>query len=192
MRGLDIKGLKIELIRQDGSHLPAEINAAPIISNGKIIGSQGIIRDITERVQTERVLRESEEKFGNLADYSPNMIVINKKGRVVYANKRCEEVMGYTREEFYSPSFNFLSLISPEYLDSVKENFNNHLKNRDVEPLYYKLLTKEGEKIDALLLTRLIPFEGEQAILGIIVDITERKWMEEEVMGLREQALVNV
>lgn len=169
MRGMDIKGLNVELIKKDGSHLPAEINAAPIISNGKVIGSQGIIRDTTEREKALQDLRESEEKFRNLAEYSPNMIFINKNGRIVYVNKRCEETMGYTREEFLSPDFDYLSLIAPEYFDSVKENFNNHLENRDVDPLYYTILTKKGKRLDSILLTKLIPFEGESAILGIVV-----------------------
>ncbi len=169
MRGMDIEGLNVELIKKDGSHLPAEINAAPIISNGKVIGSQGIIRDTTEREKALQDLRESEEKFRNLAEYSPNMIFINKNGRIVYVNKRCEETMGYTREEFLSPDFDYLSLIAPEYFDSVKENFNNHLENRDVDPLYYTILTKKGKRLDSILLTKLIPFEGESAILGIVV-----------------------
>ena len=169
MRGMDIEGLNVELIKKDGSHLPAEINAAPIISNGKVIGSQGIIRDTTEREKALQDLRESEEKFRNLAEYSPNMIFINKNGRIVYVNKRCEEIMGYTREEFLQPDFDYLSLIAPEYFDLVKENFNNHLKNRDVDPLYYTILTKKGKRLDSILLTKLIPFEGERAILGIVV-----------------------
>jgi PAS domain S-box-containing protein len=168
MRGKDITGLKVDLIKKDGTLLPAEINAAQILSNGKTIGSQGIIREITEREQAEQKLRESEEKFRNLAEHSQNMIFINKKGRVVYANKRCEKVMGYTQEEFYSQNFRFITLVAPEFLDSVKANYNNHMNDREVNPLDYKLITKNGKKIDAVLVTKLIPFEGESAILGIV------------------------
>ena len=73
----------------------------------------------TEHKRAEEALRESEEKFRNLAEHSPNMIFINKKGKVAYANKRCEEMMGYTTDEFYSVDFDFLTLIAPEYRELV-------------------------------------------------------------------------
>ena len=46
-------------------------------------------------------------------EQSPNMIFINKGGRVVYVNKRCVADMGYSREEFYAPDFDFMALIAP-------------------------------------------------------------------------------
>ena len=61
----------------------------------------------------ELAQKESEEKFLTLAEQSPNMIFINKRGRVVYANKKCEEVMGYKREEFYAPDI--FIFITPEH-----------------------------------------------------------------------------
>jgi PAS domain-containing protein len=43
-------------------------------------------------------------KYGlrTFTEQSPNMIFINKGGRIVYVNKRCIEDMGYSREEFYA------------------------------------------------------------------------------------------
>ena len=55
----------------------------------QVIHVAGVAEDVTERKQTEEALRESEEKFRSLAEQSPNMIFINKKGKVVYANKNC-------------------------------------------------------------------------------------------------------
>ncbi|MEW6417765.1 MAG: PAS domain S-box protein [Nitrospirota bacterium] len=139
-------------------------------------------REIIERKQAEEVLRESEEKFRGLAEQLPNMIFINKKGRISYVNRTCEEITGFKKEEFYSSDFNFLTLIAPEFLDIVKENFRKHLEGKEVPPYEFALLNKEGKRIDAILSTKLIRFEGEIAILGIVTDITERKKMEEELL----------
>ncbi|MFQ5869002.1 MAG: PAS domain S-box protein, partial [Candidatus Zixiibacteriota bacterium] len=121
-----------------------------IKQDGKVVAATLITTDITERKKAEEALRESEEKFRNLAEQSPNMIFINKKGRVVYANRKCEEVMGYGREEFYSPDFEFLGLISPECVDLVKERFSRHMKGEDVAPYEYTLVTKDGRRIDSM------------------------------------------
>ena len=145
---------------------------------------QGILcigRDITDQEKAEEALRESEEKFRNLAEQSPNMIFINQRGRVVYANQKCEETMGYTREEFYSPDFDFLTLIAPEWREKMKANFEKHTMGEDVPPFEYVLITGEGKRIDAVLITQLIQYKGESAILGTIYDITERKKMEEKI-----------
>ena len=88
-----------------------------------------IVQDMTEPKQAEDALKESEEKFRALAEHSPNMIFINKSGKVVYANEKATELTGYTKEEFYSPDFELMSLIAPEYRTLVSENFKKHMRN---------------------------------------------------------------
>jgi len=182
-----IIGKTVEMagVRKTGSEFPLELSVATWKS-GEETFFTAIIRDVTERKRAEYALRESEEKFRNLAEQSPNMIFINKKGRVVYANKKCEEITGYTREEFYSPHFNFLSLIAPESRDLIKASFGRHLKGDEVAPYEYTLITKGGSKIDSILTTKLIKYEGENAILGTVTDITERKRAEQEIQELNE------
>jgi len=158
----------------------------PIFGPGdELLFIDGIITDITERKETEEALKESEEKFRNLADHSPNMIFINQKGRVVYANDKCEELMGYTKEEFYAPDFDFRSLIAPEFRDLVEANFDAHLRGEEVAPYEYGLVNKKGERIDTILTAKIIKYEGQDAILGTVTDITQRKRTEKE---LREKS----
>ncbi|MHC4544398.1 MAG: PAS domain S-box protein [Planctomycetota bacterium] len=143
-----------------------------------------VIKDITERKKAEEALIESEEKFRNLAEQSPNMIFINKRGRVVYANKECEEVMGYKREEFYHPDFDFMTLIAPEFRQLIKTNLGRHMKGEEIKPYEYGLITKGGERLDAIITTKLMKYDGEDSILGTITDITKRKQAQEEIAKL--------
>jgi PAS domain S-box-containing protein len=148
---------------------------------------QSIWRDITDSKKAEAALIESEEKFRNLAEQSPNMIFINRQGRVVYANKKCKEVMGYKREELYNPDFDFMTLIAPEFRQLIKTNLGRHMKGEEIKPYEYGLVTKEGERLEAIITTKLMKYNGEDAILGTITDITERKQAEEKLREYQEQ-----
>jgi PAS domain S-box-containing protein len=133
------------------------------------------LRETVSRRRAEKALAESEEKWRTLAEQSPNMIFVNRQGKVVYANKKCEEIMGYKKEEFYSPDFDFLTLIHPEHIDMVKAIFAKHMNREEIEPYQYALVTKEGKRIETIITTKSIKYEGEDALLGIVTDITERE-----------------
>ena len=176
------KTVEMAGLRKDRSEFPLELSIATW-KTGEEIFFTGILRDITGRKRAEEALRESEEKFRSLAEQSPNMIFINNKGRVVYANQRCTEIMGYKREEFYSSDFNFAELIAPEFRERINKAFKGHMAGEEQHPYEYTLITKEGKKIEAILNSKLIAYGGEAAILGIVTDITERKQAEQ---ALRE------
>lgn len=144
------------------------------------------IKFIHEKNTIKKAFKESEEKFKLLADESPNIIFINKKGKVVYANKKAQEIMGYTIEEFLSPTFSFLSITSPESMTTLKEAFSKHSQGEEVAPYEYKLVSKSGRLLDVQINTKLIDFEGGKAILGVVTDITERKKAEAESKKAQE------
>jgi PAS domain S-box-containing protein len=139
--------------------------------------------EIEERKRAEEALRESEQKFRTVSEQSPNMIFVNKQGKVVYANKVCEEIMGYKREDYYASDFDFYCLIAPESVDGVRSALERHMHGEEVEPYEYTLVNKEGKKIEAIITTKLMNYEGERAILGIVTVISEQKRVEQ---ALRE------
>jgi len=147
----------------------------------------GTIRDITDEQRARDAVKESEEQFRHLADYSPNMIFINQKGRIVYANNKCMEVMGYTLDEFLSPEFDFMSIIAPEYRKTVKSAFQRHIRSEEVAAYDYALITKNGIRIDSIIATKLINYRGDTAILGIVTDISAHKRIEEELRRSEER-----
>ena len=170
-----------KFMRKDGATFYALITATPRISGNKMTGLRGLVIDITERKKAEESLKESEEKFRTLSEQSPNMIFINKQGRVVYTNKKCEDTTGYTREEFYSPNFDFLSLCAPEYVEEVKMFYAKQMRGEAVASYECVLVTREGGRINSIITTNVIEYDGEKAVLGIITDITERKKAEEKL-----------
>jgi len=173
------------IVRPDGSvRWISDKGFAINDESGNVYRIAGIAEDITESKLAQQALQESEEKFRTVAEQSPNMIFINKGGKVVYVNQKCEEMMGYKREEFYAPEFDFLTLIAPESIETIKSSFKKHQAGREIAPYEYSLISKKGEKIDVIITTKLIHFEGDQAILGIVTDITERKAAEN---ALREK-----
>ncbi len=179
LKGKRASNNEYTILKKDGTTLPVVVSSIPIVHNNTSVGVRGIALDITDRKIAEKELRESEEKFKNLAEQSPNMIFINEGGKVVYANKKAAETTGYKKEEFYSPDFNFMSLTAPESQELMKSSFNSHMNGKDVPSIEYKLVTKEGRIIDAILTTKLIMYDGEPAILGTVTDISERRKMED-------------
>jgi PAS domain S-box-containing protein len=137
--------------------------------------------------RTDVALDGSEDQLRMLADESPNMIFINQGGRIVYANSRCMEVMGYNRDELLGPSFDFRRLIAPESLVLIEEAFKKHLQGKEVAPYEYNLLTKQGGMFAAIITTKLIVFCNHPAILGFVTDISDRKQMEEELRASHDR-----
>jgi len=200
-----------ELIRYRKKGIPVRVilSASPIKSEGRVIGAVGVYSDVTalreaqEALESdnsrlrmaEEALRESEERFRNLAEQSPNMIFIGKGGKTMYVNKMCETILGYTRDEFFAPDFDFLKLMAPASVGKFKRNFEQHLQGEDVPPLEYTLQTKSGRQIEALLMTKLIQYEGESAILGTVSIHADRKLVEdglpEPVENLRDARLMD-
>ena len=179
-------------IKKDGTRFPIACHAKRLKYQGREV-RVAAMRDLSYRDRAEQALQETEEKFRTVAEQSPNMIFINRQGRIVYVNRKCEEMMGYSRKEFYSAQFDFLRLIAPDSIELIKSNFKKHSAGEEIAPYEYTLASKKGKIIEAIITTRLINYEGARAILGIVTDITERKQAEnalkEKDKKLEQQAL---
>ena len=147
------------------------------------------VRKLSDTMVSDRekaLLSESNLLFKTVTEQSPNMIFINKGGKIVYVNHKCVEVMGYTKKEFLSPSFDFIKLIAPESTKTASGNFYLQMKGQEIGPYEYLLVNQKGEKIDAIITSKIIEYQGERAILGIVTDITDRKRAEKALSDSEE------
>ncbi len=180
------KRVETSMVLSDWSQKWFLYHITPIKRDGRTRELILVTQDITDRKKAEDSLRQNEQKFRVLAEQSPNMIFINRNGRIVYANPMCEKTMGYSLPEFYSEEFNFLELIAPESLDAIRENYSRHMQEEDVPPAEYTLKTKYGELIDVIIATKLFSYENEIAILGVVTDITQNKKTEKALKIAKE------
>lgn len=110
-------------VHRDGSLVEVEVTLAAIYdSTGKVIGSAGIARNITERKLAEEKLRQSEEKYRLIADNTMELIlVIDKMGVVQYASPSHTMQLGVDASEIEGHDLSEISFIHTHDIEKIKE-----------------------------------------------------------------------
>ncbi|MFQ6082978.1 MAG: PAS domain S-box protein [Candidatus Aminicenantia bacterium] len=179
LKGNNLWNFRINQRDKKGNIIPMEINAVPIEKKGKIIGLQGIMRDITERKRTEEALQLQKAYFQSLFEYSPESVVtLNQNLLIENINPMFTKLFGYTIEEAKGKDINKL-IVPTERMDEARKFDKSALKGIiSAETIRKK---KDGTKIPVSLLAGPIYIE-DQAIgyFAIYRDITERVRQEEE------------
>jgi len=171
--------------RKDQTAVPVEVFGVPVIQDGKIILVYGIYVDQTERLRAEAALRESEEKFRSLAEQSLQGIFVVKNGKVAYANRMMAEITGYPLDEFLQFDQPRLErIIHPADRTFVVASVNGfEIGDGQVGPQSeYRLISKSGIVKWVLQQTRTVRFDGDLGVEGVLVDITQRKRAEEQLL----------
>jgi PAS domain S-box-containing protein len=143
-------------------------------------------REVAKLERAEEALRESEEKYRKLVENSLTGIYIDQGGKIVFSNAQFAEIYGYTREEIMGMESR--KLVHPEDRASTDEFRAKRLGGEDAPSEYEaRGLTKTGETIWVKRRNTDIEFKGKPAILGNIVDVTDRKRMEEQLQKTNEE-----
>ncbi len=175
-----------EHYRKDGSTVWLEVTVRGIRdANGKLIGIHGVSRDITDRKRAEDELRESEERYRQIAENSLTGIIIHQDGVTVYVNQVMCDILGYSRDEMIGRDI--LLGVHRRDRDMVKARLEDR-KSGNLSPQRYELnlRKKSGEKVWCELLTSVIQYRGRPAIMANVSDISERKKYLEELEASRE------
>jgi PAS domain S-box-containing protein len=169
------------LIARDGSKIPIADSGAPIHDeNGKVTGVVMVFRDQTKERAAEKALRESEESFKALAgNANDGILVAAGKGIHVFANKRAEEITGYSVDELAKISIKDLAH-PDEFNERINERYKKILAGEPV-PKHYEtiIVRKDGKNVPVEVSSAKTNWLGQTADLVIIRDITERKLAEE-------------
>ncbi len=181
----------LNLIRSDGTRLPIETHTRLLVNEGRPVGVQGVARDITERKRMEDALRESEARFRELADLLPQIVFETDEGGILtFCNRVGLSATGYSEEDLRI-GIGAFQAFSPEDARRAIESMRRVMNGEYVDPAEYTLVRKDGTSIPVIIYSSAIIREGKPVgVRGIVVDITERKLMEEKLLRSRRLATI--
>ena len=172
------------LVGRDGKRTHVDANGAPTFdSEGRLVGSVLVLRDVTER-------ERAEERFRVAVEAAPNaMIMVDHEGKMTLVNTQTERLFGYRRPELLGQPIEML----------VPERFRGHHLNYRSSFFAAPSARPMGSGRDLFGLRRdgaefpieigLNPIETSEGtfVLSSIADITERKRAERQLQQRSEE-----
>ena len=187
-----VRNMEFKVVRRDGSVFPAEFNGELIKDRrGHPTGMMTIMHDITERKCAAAAFQEAEKKYRELVDVSLMGIYITQNHILKFCNQRLAEIFGYDKPEELL-GIHISKLVLPESWPIVDQQVKLR-ESGQVERVQYQFkgLKRDGTVIDVGVLGGRIIHEGQPAIQGCLIDITERVRTVEQIRAaLKEKEVL--
>jgi PAS domain S-box-containing protein len=142
-----------------------------------------LLRENAERKRAESALRESENKFREMADLLPLAIFeLDRECGLTFINRAGLESFGYTQKDFQK-GLNALDWVVPEERETVLANIRNRFLEKGTQGNEYTALRKDGSTFPVVVFSSpLIRDDQVLGLRGVVLDITERKRAEERMV----------
>jgi len=164
-------------------------------ADGAITHYLGIKEDISKRLQAETALKESEERYKELFEASPDAIILAdvETGMLIDANTAACKMLGRPLDEIRTLH---QTMIHPSrFFEHSKKSFRKHAiearVNDNLLSIESVMLRSDGSEIPVEVLSNTITLRGRQILQGVFRNITERKQAREELLKAKEYAEAN-
>lgn len=146
------------------------------------------LEDIERRKSLEHALRQSEQRYRILVDFSPDGVLVVKDGRVVFANPSAFYLFGASDPDDLLGK-NLDSLSSPEWLGLSIGRLSDLVQstNESSPRLESQINRMDGSRVDVELTAIPVQFDGEAAVQIVLHDITERRQLETSLRESEER-----
>ncbi len=178
----------VDSIRKDGKKIYLHLIETSFDLPEGHKGVLSICKDITEKLQFENVLKESEKKFRTIFETANEGIcIVDQNGLITDVNSKFCQIVGYEPGEILYRSFEQI-FIAEEDLDSIKF-YEKRRKAGYATSFERKLIKKNGDIIwTDISATGIFDENGEYiGSFAFLTDITEKKKLEEELKKSEEQ-----
>lgn len=182
-----------ENIRSNGERVWVSWNNHPLVdSHGRRRGTLSIGQDITERVRLENELRNSEEKFAIAFRATPDAICLTRlvDGVFLEVNEGFESMSGYASDDVINTSSLQIGFwVEPPERDKLVRQVREQGMVRSME---VQLRRKDGSIILGQISARIIEVDGTQCLLSIIRDVTERDFIQRELVKAQKLESIGI
>ncbi len=167
-------------------------NVRHVLSKGEIIHNEanephkliGSYLDITQRIVAQQALKDSEEKYRNLAESAPYGIVVHGDYRVMYANNEAGKILDVENADALLGR-NVMDIVHPDFVDIVRERIEKiYASDVKLDAVEEKFYTFNKRLIDVEVSVSSITFNGHPAAQVIFRDISRHKKDEDAIRKL--------
>jgi PAS domain S-box-containing protein len=166
--------------RKDGSSFRTLVSVASLVdAEANITGAVASIVNIEDRLRAEEALRESEARFRTLAEASMAGVVLgDATGTLHYANDAYLRIIGYNRADWNAGRVDWVRLTPPESLEADLRAIAEVRERGTAAPYEKEYVTKSGDRVPVLIALSRIEHDGEEQLIGTVLDLSERKRLE--------------
>ncbi len=184
----EVRGFEAKWLKKDGSVLHVRESARALRDgDGRVVGYEGTVEDISDYKNAIGALLESEERFRQVTEAALVGVYLVQGGKFRYVNPAFAEMFGYPAGEI-EDRLSSVDLTHPEDRNLVAGKVGARLsRSEEVGRYTFRGLRRDGTAIHCEALSRFIEFNGRPAIMGTVMDITERKRAEDELRRTSER-----
>ena len=175
--------------KKTGDLIDVEVHAVPLLLETGERNVLALYQDISERIEAQRALQESEELFRTVSAAAPiGIFYTDATGKILYTNKRWEEMTGRTAQDAMSSGW--ADAVHPEDREVVQKLWESGFALQIELKDQCRFLTPEGHVNWVQWQTRaLVGRDGLlQGYVGVVEDITKRRAAELRLKEAKEAA----
>ncbi len=147
-----------------------------------------LLKEIDDRIEIEKALRESERNYKELANSLPQIVFeTDNEGKLTFANRNAFSMFGYTKNDF-EKGITIFQLVDTEDHEYACSQFQKVLIGQKMEPSEFKARRKDGSLFPIAIHSESVIRDGKpEGMRGVAIDLTENKRVEQEQKKLMDQ-----